>query len=74
MKKFNRILSDIALVLCVLFFIAFLINVFTAKDFYFGLSTFILFGVCFIYFIFSKNKKNAFVDIWNLLEIIFDWF
>lgn len=74
MKKFNRILSDIALVLCVLLFIAFLINVFNKKDFYFGLSTFILFAVCLIYFIFSKNKRNAFLDIWNLLEIIFDLF
>lgn len=74
MKKIGRILSDIALVLGIICFIAFLINVFTKEDFYFGIATFILFAVCFIYFLFSKNKRNAFVDIWNILEIIFDLF
>jgi len=36
-------------------FFAFLINLFTKEDFYFGLSTFILFAICFIYFILLKK-------------------
>lgn len=74
MKKFKKLSSNIALIIGIICFITFLINVFTKKDFYIGLSTIILFVVCLIYFIFSKNKKNAFVDIWNILEIIFDLF
>ena len=75
MKKFITILIDIiAFVICISGFIAFIINTFIKPDFNFSIFSFIVFAVCFIYFIFSKHKRNAFVDIWNVLEIIFDLF
>lgn len=74
MKNIMRVLRDIALVACVICFIIFLVDLFNNEDFSFTLPVIIIFIVCFIFFIFSKDKRNAFVDIWNILEIIFDLF
>lgn len=74
MKTILRIISDIALIIGIISFIIFIIDLVNGNDFYFGLPAIIIFGICFLTFVFRKNKKDAFVDIWNVLEIIFDFF
>lgn len=67
-----RILTDIAVVIGIICFVVFIVDLFVSEKISFGIPAIIIFGICLILFLFSKDKKNAFVDIWNFLEILYD--